>query len=723
MEYQKSRKDEFLTRVIHDIEENLANENYSVDELAVSVGLSRSMLHRKLKKLSGKSAGDLIAQIRLEKARELLENDVGTSSEIAYRVGFNSPSYFNKVFKKYFGVSPGQLRKNPEDFYPEDTEDNKSGASHASGANMKETLKRSWKIAAGVGVFIIAAIVILYLIKEGIKTKDLAKLDKTIAVLPFENFSTDLNESHLGEGLANEIATQLAKIKSFEVRSFTSCLQYKGDAKSSMPQIGKELNANFIVEGSVELHEEYISIYVQVIQSKNDKHMWAEKFEGEWNDILTIRANIAKAMASTLRTILTPDEIENIETKPTVNIDAYNYYLRGNVFLFRSYEKQDQLRALNMYYKAVELDPQFALSYIMIAQSHLYLYFHHYDRTAQQLEKSKEAIETALEINPELGEVYIAYGLYYYAGFLNYDKALTYLQKAQTFLPYNSQCYHLIACVYRRMGDFEKAVKYFLDATNLDPNNHLYINDLAGTYYLLRNYSTALIYCSSSRQINPEFSEAHMLKIDLYLNKDGNTVNAKRALEEASLTINLSQHPELIEKVIVLHLFDENYKDAIEYLNISSFEAIEPQFYYYPKELLYAWTYDSMDDYEKASVYYNLSRKHLEEKIQEDPEDSRYYSSMGICYAGLNQKEKAIEMGKKGAEMLPIEIEAWRGYHRLMELAQIYVMTGEYDMALEQLDFLLSVPGELSAKRLQIDFRWKPLWKLPDLKELIDKYS
>jgi tetratricopeptide (TPR) repeat protein len=359
----------------------------------------------------------------------------------------------------------------------------------------------------------------------------------------------------------------------------------------------------------------------------------------------------------------------------------------------------------------------------MIARVYLDKYWFHYDRSSMQLEKSKKAIETALEINPELGEGYLVYGQYFYHGFLNYDQAITYLEKAQSYLPNNADCLYYIASVYRRMGELEKSKEYFFEAVKLDPNSVIIIYNLAKTFYLLRDYTNALKYYNAALQINPEFFEAHRYKIDLYLYLYGNPINAKKALEEASLTLKLSHYPEMIEKVIILHIYDTNYQDAINYLNTTSFEAVQPQFYYYPKNLFYAWIYDLIGNSEKAIHYYNLSRQHIEEKIQEDPEDSRYYSSMGICYAGLNQKEKAIEFGKKGAEILPIEKEAWRGYHRLMELAQIYVKTGEYDLALEQLDFLLSVPGELSAKRLEIDFRWKPLWELDGFKELIKKYS
>lgn len=490
-----------------------------------------------------------------------------------------------------------------------------------------------------------------------------------------------------------------------------------------MPQIGKELNANFIIEGSVELQNEDISIYVQIIEAKNDRHIWAHDFKGKWNELLAIRANIAKAVASNLKIILTQEEIKMIETKPTENLEAYNYYLRGNVFYSKSFEKRDWINALNMYNKAIELDPTFALPYTMKTRTYLKIYWYHIDRSGTPLEKAREAVETALKINPESGEAYLAYGVYYYQGFLNYAKALKYFRKAQEYLSDDAECFMYIAAVYRRMGDFAQAEKYFLEAIKLAPNSREINFDIALTYYILRDYAVTLKYLNKTLEINPALANAHNRKIDVYLNKDENTVNAKLAMEESSLILNISHYPDLILKVLILYLYDGNYHDAIDYLNATNFEGLKDPHYYHPKDLYYAYTYDLQNNTEKAIHHYDLSRRQIEEKLQEYPEDSRLYSSLGICYAGLNQKEKAIQSGKKAVEILPLEKEAWRGYNRLLELAQIYVMTEEYDLAFEQLEILLSHPGELSVNRLQNDFIWKPLWGLDEFYKLLRKYS
>ena len=194
-------------------------------------------------------------------------------------------------------------------------------------------------------------------------------------------------------------------------------------------------------------------------------------------------------------------------------------------------------------------------------------------------------------------------------------------------------------------------------------------------------------------------------------------------MDEAALIFNPSSYPRIVEKVVLLNIYEGKYQEAIDFLNSTNFEAVQPQFYYHPKSLLFAWIYDQMGDKTKAVYYYELSRIALEARIKDYPDDSRLYSTLGISYAGLGQKEQAISSGKHGVKLLPVAKEAYRGVYRLGDLARIYVMVGEHGLALEQLNTLLSIPGLLSAKLLQLDPIWKPLWDHPDFLRLMEKYA
>ncbi|MBL7111212.1 MAG: hypothetical protein ISS19_04650 [Bacteroidales bacterium] len=461
----------------------------------------------------------------------------------------------------------------------------------------------------------------------------------------------------------------------------------------------------------------------RLIRVENEDHIWADEFDGEWKDIYKIQDDIAFKVAEELKAVLSENEIKSIERQPTEHLEAYNFYLRGNDFYYRSYEEQDWSIAINMYQKAIELDSTFALAYTMLARSHLSLYWFHFDKSVERLNKSKKAIDAAFSIDPDLVDTYVALGAYYYWGFLDYSEALKQFETALVISQNNIEGIYLMACVHRRMGNLQKAEEGLLSAFHKDPGSSRIAYNIAETYYLMGEYTKALKYIDIAINLSADFTRTYRHKIDLYLKWEGNTKNARKTLEDASLMINPSSDPLFIEVMVALDIYEGNFQDAIDLLNTTNFEAVQPQFYYYPKSLLIAMVYDLLEDTEKAHHYYDLSRIQLETKVLDYPDDSRFYSALGICYAGLGMKDKALQYGEKAVELLPVTKEAYRGVYREGDLARIYVMVGEYELALEKLDYLLSIPDVLSAKLLQLDPVWKPLWNQPGFNQLIDKYS
>ncbi len=578
-----------------------------------------------------------------------------------------------------------------------------------------------WKISTYASLVIIIAFAVFYIVSNIKQSSDISKLEKTIAVLPFMNFSPDTNNRYLGDAMANEIATELTNIQEFHVRSFTSSLQYKGSNKPSMPQIGLELNTNFIIEGTFELQEGDVSIHVQVILAEDDKHLMAEKYGGDWSDIHTIRANIAKDIASKLKTILTRDEIDKIESAPTENTEAYEYYLKGKEFLTHSYEHYDLSLALKNYQKAIELDPDFVLAHTQLAQTYLYIYWA-VDYSLDNLNKAKQAIDTAFKLDPDIPEGFIALGHYYYVGFLNYPEALKQFDLALQHDPNNTNALWYKAVVSRRMGEFVKASEMMKVCFNNDPKNSQYTFELANTYYFLRKYPEALKYYDLTLNLNPEFPTAYYLKSQSFIDLEGNTQKARETYEEAALTLNPFDYDDLVIGKVNLDIYDGNLRNAIDILNTTNFEVYNDQEMYYPMLLVYAKIYDLMG-VEQAKDYYDQSRIFLQDKINENPNDPRYYCAIGISYAGLGYKDEALEAGRKALELWPIDKDHIRGAIVIEKLALIYTMVGEYDLALEQLDYLLSNPSDLSVNIIKLDPSWKPLWDLPEFQELIAKYS
>ena len=318
-------------------------------------------------------------------------------------------------------------------------------------------------------------------------------VERSIAVLPFRNLSNDTAQIYFCDGFMEELLSSLQKVQRFEVRSRTSSDQYRGTNKS-ITAIGNELNVNYLVEGSVGREGNNLKIWVQLIDAKADKHLWSDEYQREMTieQIFSLQSEIARAIAAELKAVLTPEEIEKIEKRPTENIEAYNLYLQGNYYFNKSYDSQDYNKSIQLYEKVIELDPGFALAYTRLAMSNLAQYWFYHNRGSEILQKCRVAIDKAFEIDPELLEAHLAMGVYYYHGFNDYPKALKHLELALEEQPGNTEALYYEGCVYRRAGNWEISKSFFVKASELDPKSASISFNTGETFDLMRNYQEAL---------------------------------------------------------------------------------------------------------------------------------------------------------------------------------------------------------------------------------------
>jgi TolB-like protein/Flp pilus assembly protein TadD len=579
-----------------------------------------------------------------------------------------------------------------------------------------QSKKMNPKLAAG-SVLVLALIVLGFFYIPKLFNSS-PQLEKTIAVLPFENMSDNKDLSWFGDAMTDEIIQQLYKIREFTVRSRPSVMQYKGTTKTT-PEIGQELKVNYLIGGSAQRFEDQVRISVQLINAIADVQVWGETFEGNRKDISTIQIEIAKKIAEKLKTVLSPEEIKKIDKKLTENPEAYNSYLIGNDYYLRSFNKENFEIAIKRYSKAIELDPDFAVAYTKMAQAYLLLHWFHYDIGVDRLTQAKKAIDAAFRIDPELPEAHLALASYYYMGLLDYPRALEQLEIAQKMLPDYSDLYYTRANVYRRAGNFALSDKDYMRAYELDPTAPAILQNIGVNESLLNDYPKAEEFFNKALLINPTFIEVLWQKWFLYLKWKGNVTQSRQVLNEAFQYDECRSNPLLYESDILLDIYAGDYNKALSGISSRDIDYIFVQFYVNLKSLLFARVYTLRDMPEKAHYYYNSARNTLDSMIAVNPGDSRLYSTLGIAYAGLGQKDKAISAGMKGVELMPVEKEAYRGVFRVEDLARIYVMVGEYDAALEQIKLLLSIPSRLSVKLLLLDPAWKPLRDLPEFKKLI----
>ena len=336
-----------------------------------------------------------------------------------------------------------------------------------------------WKVTTFASVLIIIAFVIFYIVSNIQKSIDISRLEKSIAVLPFENWSHSEEYSHYGDAIANEIISQLSKVQEFHITAFTSASQYGGIDKTPIPQIGKELGVNFVIDGSIERQNEEVNIHVKLIQSKTDEYLWSDNYTGPWKDIFKIRAEIAIKIAEELKTILAPDELEQIEKEPTENDEAYTQYLYGNHFLF-----SNSLKANDYYQKAIELDSCFAQAYTGLAWSYLFMSWTKLIPPSEALPKVKIEALKALELNENLAEAhFILADIDYYE--YKWKSAEQYFKIG---LKQNSN-YVLGRIEYANfltaMGRFEESIEMGHETVELNPLDPFVYNELA--FSLLHN--------------------------------------------------------------------------------------------------------------------------------------------------------------------------------------------------------------------------------------------
>jgi len=358
----------------------------------------------------------------------------------------------------------------------------------------------TWKIATIIGIVIIVALVGFNIFTGRNQSRDIANLEKSIAVLPFDNMSPGEENSHLGDAISDEIILELHKIKEFRVLSRSSTMQYK-ENRPTIPEMADKLGVSYLIEGGIQRFNEDVSIRVQVIRAINEDHIWGDEYDGKWNDIQSIQDEIALRVAEELKIVLSPNEIGQIEKKQTENPEAYNLYLRGRYF-WENRTVESLFKAIEYFTQAVKLDSNYALAHIGIADSYSLLAY--YDDKIEYLSKAKPAALKALKINKDLAEANTTMG---YINFIewNYDSAEKYYLKAIENDPEYATAHHWYALLLMSKGKTSQAIDKILTARDLDPLS-LVINRSVGIIYIDANqYDNAIEALNKVRKINPEF--------------------------------------------------------------------------------------------------------------------------------------------------------------------------------------------------------------------------
>ncbi len=548
--------------------------------------------------------------------------------------------------------------------------------------------------------------------------------EKSIAVLPFENRSEEKANAYFADGIQDEILTRLSKIADLKVISRTSTQHYKS-APENLPEIAKQLGVAHILEGSVQKSGDAVRVNVQLIKAANESHLWADTFDRKLIDIFSVESEVAKAIADQLRAKLTGEEEQVIAAKPTDNPQAYDAYLRGLAYTLKAALTTANALAAQKYLReAVRLDPKFAFSWALLSYVDAFGYLSQaLQPTVALREEARQAAETALTLQPNLGEALHAKGFYHYACLKDYDTAVRYFEQAHQFLPNNSRISESLAYVARRRGQWDRSESYLNEAERLDPRNVSLLTQHALSYFALRRFSEALRKLDQVLNITPDDVYALATKAAI-AQADGDLPRASALL--APLHPGADDTDALATQVYQA-ILERRPAQIIPRLK-EILAKPDPALGYQNGELRFwlGWAQEVAGDHPAAQESWRQARSELESFLKEQPENERLIGDLALTNMGLGDKAAALALSERAIAVAPIEKDAVFGPRPIEILARVAAQMGEPDRAIAALQKLLSIPdigafpaGPLTPALLRLDPMFDPLRNDPRFQKLV----
>jgi TolB-like protein/Flp pilus assembly protein TadD len=522
--------------------------------------------------------------------------------------------------------------------------------------------------------------------------------EKSIAVLPFQNLSDDKANAYFAEGIQDEILTRLAKIADLKVISRTSTQHYQS-APKNIREIAKELGVAHIMEGSVQKSGDAVRVNVQLIKAANDSHLWGDTFDRKLTDIFSVESEVAKTIADRLRAKLTGQEEKVIAAKPTDNPEAYDAYLRGLAYTLKAADTPTNMVAAQKYFReAVRLDPKFALGWALLSYNDALAYLTAtLEPTAALREEARQAAETALTVQPNLGEAIWAKGYYYYACLKDYDTAVRYFDQARQLLPNSSRIPEALAYVARRRGQWDQSESYFNEAERLDPRNVSIFTPHAQLYIALRRFPEALRKFDQVLDIVPD-------EVDILAFKAAITQAQGDLPRAAALLAPL--HPgadqaRALETQVYQAILERRPVQMIA--RLKEILATPDPALGYPNSILrfwLGWAQEVAGDHAAAQESWRQARSELESLLKEQPENFRLIGYLALTNMGLGEKATALALSERAMTAIPIKNDALVGPMPIEILARVAAQIGEHDRAIATLQRLLVIPYAAPLQKL-----------------------
>ena len=615
-------RDEIIEQLTRIVEENLANDQFGVTELADAHSVSRSTLLRLVKKHAEISVNEFIKEIRLEHAQVMLTESEKTIAEISFETGFSSPSYFIKCYKEKYGFPPGEVRQ---------------GATPAIEPKRKRDKTPMVKIALGVVIVVVAIMAIPFLSETTDTTPDFS--DKSIAVLPFKNESADSSNLYFVNGMMESILNNLQKIEDLRVISRTSVEKYR-NLNYTTPEIAADLGVEYILEGSGQKAGEDILLTVQLIEAGEDRHLWSDQYNRKFADVFKLQAEVSKTIAAEIEVVINPLVEDQFESVPTDNIEAYDAYLIGMEFI-NAQSESNLDSAIKYYQKAIDLDDEFADAYAYTAIAYYYKDLFKVEK--EYLEELDDYADKALLLNGTLPQALIAKGMHYMQTG-RYEDAKKYFEKVLEYNPNSAWTHNFLSEIYHMfLPNTEKYLIHALSALKLDLSVSD-SSDVSITHLILSNafaQSGMLEKAKKHIEISLNYDSLNTFSkvLNIYVDMTVNGQTLDQGIERMQKVYNADPtRLDVMKELATLHYVKEENEIAFKYFD----EFIKAKKAYglnlFPDEdITIAYLLRELGEDESAEMY----RSAYETFVNSNETIYKpFLKSMGLLYDG--KEEEAI---------------------------------------------------------------------------------
>ena len=603
------------------------------------------------------------------------------------------------------------LEKNPSDRFQSADEVNIALSAVVTETNPEKNVKVGSRSIIGISTICLIAVALLYATYLFVDFKKNRPEEIMIAILPFDNLGVGEDE-FFSDRMTDALTSYLAKIDNIGVISGQSAMLYK-NSELSMPTIGDELGVNYLLVGTIHWdknNSQKCIVYTKLIDVVNDIHVWTNQYNSNSEELFVLQSSISKEISQTLHLVLSEIDQKDLASLPTSNLEAYNLYLQGNKYFHRSWKKNDVDFAMQFYQKAIAIDSNFADAYAMLSRCYSSLYWDYYDHIDEICIKSKEFATKSIQLQANQTKGFEALGYYYYHCERNFDTALVIFSNGLDVDMNNSDLHNAVAAILRRLARFEESCENFKHAYKLDPRSHLKAVDVALTYGMMGQYDSSEIYAQKAIALAPDYSFGNIYYAWLPIIKNSNIKEAKIRLVKAR------EHADLTSSKYYWWLLRTLKIDALPKLTQITPGTDSIAYYLYT-----ARSHRLNENFEKEKIYSDSVLKIVEEKMLIDSSDAKFNCSMGLAYAGVRNKEKAFYYGGKAMSLIESSKESFDAPFIVMDFAEIQMIFGENDTAIEWLTYLNDKSGFFSKNYFESDPLWQSLANEESFKKLLLK--